>query len=66
MATLKTTLFHALELVVILGLVYAVSYFFPELVDGEALKAVVVVVLAVLAKLARSSERSPVPDYVNS
>lgn len=64
MKSLKSVLFHVLELVVILAVLWAVNYFF--VVDSTEINAVLLVVLSGLAKLARSNGSIPVKDYVNN
>lgn len=60
-----STLFHILELIIILGVVYTITKVFPELVPTETVKDAVIVIMAGLIKFARSSPAIPVEDYVN-
>ena len=60
--SLVSTLWHMLELVVILGVVWLINHYFN--IGGEQTQAIVLVVLSGVAKLARASEGG-LPDYVN-
>jgi hypothetical protein len=65
MNSLYSTLLHIGELAVILALIWAIKYFFPDLLPSESLRDAILVVLAGLVKFARASESVPIEDYVN-
>ena len=62
-ASLLSTLFHTLELVVVVGIAYVLVKVFR--VDSSTQQGLIVLVLAALSKFARSSDKIPMPDYVN-
>ena len=62
---LVSTLMHAVELAVIIGILYLVTWLFPSVVPSEQIRDVLILVLATLAKGLRASPRTIVPDFVN-
>lgn len=60
-----STALHTFEIIVIVGLVWLVTYLFPGLVPSDAVKDVLMVALVAAAKFARASSTIDVPDYVN-
>ena len=63
MDTLKSTLLHTLELIVVIAAAFAITKLLG--VDSESTVAIGTVVLGSFAKFARASEHVPVDDYVN-
>jgi len=63
MNALKSTLFHALELTVVILAAFTICNLFN--LTNEDVKLVVSIVLSGLVKFARALDASPIPDYVN-
>lgn len=63
MSALKSTLLHTLELVVVVGVAFAISRLFN--VSTELYQVLIGLVVAGLTKFARANDSVPVKDYVN-
>lgn len=63
MKSLKSTLLHSVELLIVLCIAFAIINFFN--LGGQGVEIVMSVVLGAFIKFARTSEAVPVKDYVN-